>query len=113
MEETAEPSIAQLLGRKQGNKRATANSTKKRTRQTISKTSEEAAPAATSADRTGFAEDFNGCRFKVSLFDESSENHFRAMDSISKLCGEPEEGSLDESEIQRLSSSITFLRYIN
>ncbi|GMJ01191.1 hypothetical protein like AT1G19485 [Hibiscus trionum] len=47
---------------------------------------------------------------KVSVFDYSIENHFRAMDTISKLCEEPKNISLDETDIQRFSSSITFLR---
>ncbi|KAK3043542.1 hypothetical protein RJ639_002121 [Escallonia herrerae] len=45
---------------------------------------------------------------KVSLFDESVENHFKAVDTISELCGEAE-GELDQAEIARLSSSVTFL----
>ncbi|XP_057984863.1 uncharacterized protein LOC110640094 isoform X3 [Hevea brasiliensis] len=52
----------------------------------------------------------NGAGINVSLFDYSVENHFKAMDTISKLCGEAETDSLQEDEIQRLSSSITFLR---
>lgn len=59
---------------------------------------------------TGFAEETNGFRVRVSMFDESIENHFRAMDTISELCGEADESELDVKEIQRLKSSITFLR---
>ncbi|XP_015901975.2 uncharacterized protein LOC107434962 isoform X2 [Ziziphus jujuba] len=110
MDEAAEPSIAQLLGRKRGKTTPAANSTKKQTRQTISATTGETFPPSPPADQQNCKEDSHGCRFKVSLFDESVENHFRAMDTISKLCREPEEGSVDQSEIQRLSSSITFLR---
>ncbi|XP_040972627.1 uncharacterized protein [Gossypium hirsutum] len=47
---------------------------------------------------------------KVSVFDYSVENHFRAMDTISKLCEEPKIDGLDETDIRRFSSSITFLR---
>lgn len=47
---------------------------------------------------------------RVSIFDCSIENHFRAMDTISKLCEEPESDGPDETDIQRFSSSITFLR---
>ncbi|XP_027173234.1 uncharacterized protein LOC113772936 [Coffea eugenioides] len=46
----------------------------------------------------------------VSLFDDSVENHFKAVDNISKLCGETDMDDFDPAEIQRLSSSITFLR---
>ncbi|KAK1404734.1 putative general transcription factor 3C polypeptide 2-like [Heracleum sosnowskyi] len=46
---------------------------------------------------------------EVSLFDNSVENHFRDMDKIAELCGESEL-QFDQNELQRLSSSITFLR---
>ncbi|PON78969.1 Guanine nucleotide-binding protein, beta subunit [Parasponia andersonii] len=50
---------------------------------------------------------------RVSKFDYSVENHLNAMDRISELCGEAvEEGGLDESEIRRFSSSLTFLRQV-
>ncbi|KAK8517948.1 hypothetical protein V6N12_016782 [Hibiscus sabdariffa] len=52
----------------------------------------------------------DGPRVKVSVFDDSIENHFRAMDTISKLCEEPKNDDLDETDVQRFSSSITFLR---
>ncbi|XP_021911148.1 uncharacterized protein LOC110824976, partial [Carica papaya] len=52
----------------------------------------------------------NDARVNVSTFDYSVENHLNVMDKISKLCGEGDFDHLDESEIQRLSSSITFLR---
>lgn len=55
----------------------------------------------------------NGAGIRVSLFDYSVENHFKAMDTISKLCEEAESDSLQEAEIQRLSSSITFLKSVN
>ncbi|XVF32182.1 hypothetical protein REPUB_Repub17cG0059900 [Reevesia pubescens] len=47
---------------------------------------------------------------RVSIFDYSIENHFRAMDTISKLCEESKIEGLDETDIQRFFSSITFLR---
>ncbi|KAL3536134.1 hypothetical protein ACH5RR_004595 [Cinchona calisaya] len=46
----------------------------------------------------------------VSFFDDSVYNHFKAVDTISKLCGEPDTDDFDPSEIRRFSSSITFLR---
>ncbi|XVE78102.1 hypothetical protein DITRI_Ditri13aG0117000 [Diplodiscus trichospermus] len=51
-----------------------------------------------------------GAGVRVSTFDFSIENHFRAMDTISKLCEEPKIEGLDETDIQRFSSSVTFLR---
>lgn len=49
---------------------------------------------------------------RISLFDFSVENFFRDMDTIARLCGEEERhATLEDSEIQRMSSSITFLRY--
>ncbi|KAE8726507.1 DNA binding protein, putative isoform 2 [Hibiscus syriacus] len=47
---------------------------------------------------------------KVSVFDDSIENHFRAMYTVSKICEEPKNDDLDETDMQRFSSSITFLR---
>ncbi|CAK7336486.1 unnamed protein product [Dovyalis caffra] len=51
----------------------------------------------------------NGAGIRVSAFDYSIENHFQAMDMISKLCGETETDSVEETEIQCYKSSITFL----
>ncbi|XP_030531704.1 uncharacterized protein LOC115741837 isoform X2 [Rhodamnia argentea] len=45
---------------------------------------------------------------RVWPFDCSIENHFRAVDSAAELCGEAEVGALDDGEIARLSSSISF-----
>lgn len=47
---------------------------------------------------------------RVSMFDYSIENHFRAMDTIFELCEEPVLEGPDETDIRRFSSSITFLR---
>ncbi|GKU98344.1 hypothetical protein SLEP1_g11358 [Rubroshorea leprosula] len=52
----------------------------------------------------------DGPGVRVSMFDYSVENHLRAINTISKLCGEPENDGLDECDIQRPSSSITFIR---
>lgn len=49
-------------------------------------------------------------RISVSLFDYSVENHFKAIDTISKLTGVPEIDDSDQAEINRLASSITFLK---
>lgn len=48
---------------------------------------------------------------KVSVFDCSVENHFKAIDAIFKLCGEEEFSvGVEDKEVVRLSSAITFLR---
>lgn len=49
---------------------------------------------------------------KISLFDYSVENHLKAVNSINDLCGETTT-DLDENDINRLSSSVTFLRCVN
>ena len=56
----------------------------------------------------------NGDRVTVSKFDYCVGNYFRAIETISKLCGEDDEDyyALQQTEIQRLSSSLTFLRQI-
>ena len=58
--------------------------------------------------------DCNGDRVTVSKFDYCVDNYFRAIKTISKLCGEDDEDyyALQQTEIQRLSSSHTFLRQI-
>jgi len=49
---------------------------------------------------------------RIALFDFLVENFFRDMDTIDRLCGKEEGGAaIDQSEIQRMSSSVTFLRY--
>ncbi|KAG7597602.1 WD40-repeat-containing domain superfamily [Arabidopsis suecica] len=45
----------------------------------------------------------------ISLFDYSVENHLKAVDSISDLCGEAI-ADIDENDINTFSSSVTFLR---
>lgn len=52
----------------------------------------------------------NDTGVRVSIFDYSVDKHFNALDTISKLCEEPESEGLDESDVQRLSSTVTFLR---
>ncbi|XP_075514535.1 uncharacterized protein LOC142549461 isoform X2 [Primulina tabacum] len=49
-------------------------------------------------------------KISVSEFDYSVENHFKAVDSIVKLCGQSGTVDSDQSEIERFSNSITFLR---
>jgi hypothetical protein len=98
-----EPPIAELLGIKKRGKK-----TKKKIGKTAKK--EEGVDVAVE-NPTGSAEDCsNGPRVTVSAFDYSVENHFRAVDTISQLCGEADDGGLEESEVQRLASSVTFLR---
>ncbi|XP_043704706.1 uncharacterized protein LOC122654606 isoform X2 [Telopea speciosissima] len=46
----------------------------------------------------------------VSVFDYSVESHFRAIDTISKLCGEEGEEALGMCEIEQLTARVTFLR---
>ncbi|CAH9082720.1 unnamed protein product [Cuscuta epithymum] len=47
---------------------------------------------------------------EVLLFDYSVENHFRAIETVSKLCGEPDiDDFTDQADLQRFGSSITFL----
>ncbi|VVA91875.1 unnamed protein product [Arabis nemorensis] len=46
---------------------------------------------------------------RISLFDYSVENHLKAVESISDLCGEANT-DINETVMNRLSSSVTFLR---
>ncbi|KAJ1375714.1 AT hook, DNA-binding motif, partial [Sesbania bispinosa] len=64
-----------------------------------------------SANKGGGANTSNGAT--ISLFDFSVENFFRDMDTIARLCRDEEEEcdtAIEQSEIQRMSSFITFLR---
>ena len=55
--------------------------------------------------------DCNGDKVTVSKFDYCVDNYFKAIETISKLCGEDDEDyALQQTEIQRLSASLTFLR---
>ncbi|GMH26343.1 hypothetical protein Nepgr_028186 [Nepenthes gracilis] len=45
----------------------------------------------------------------LSLFDYSIENYFREMDMALKICGEPVTANFEESEVDRLLSTVTFL----
>lgn len=49
-----------------------------------------------------------GC--SISTFDYSVENHLKAVDSISDLCGGEAGTGIEETDINRLSSSVTFLK---
>lgn len=58
-------------------------------------------------------EDNNAPEVPVSLFDYSLENHFKALDTIYRLCGEEADThAVPQSEIERLSSTIIFLRLV-
>lgn len=69
-------------------------------------------PSKRKAEPPGGAreEDYNDPTVRVSPFDYSVENHFTAMETVSKLCREDEE--LDESEVKLLPYSVTFLRQV-
>lgn len=114
-EDQEEPPIAELLGvkKKKTNKKVVSSPTTRTTTGVKAKKKKGGPAAVDSAAQypTGSAEDCcNAPKVTVLKFDNSVENHFRAIDTISQLCGQPEEGALEEREIQQLSSSITFLR---
>lgn len=61
--------------------------------------------------RTGCTEDHESPEAPVSLFGYSDDNYFITMDTISQLCREEAEvDSVQESEIEWLSSTIIFLK---
>ncbi|KAF3972575.1 hypothetical protein CMV_003925 [Castanea mollissima] len=113
-----EPPISELLSAKRGKKKK--KKTTATTTEGAAKKKKKDAPvsSANAENPSGFAENCNGEKVTVLAFDESVENHFKAIDTISKLCGEAEEDDapIEESEIKRLSSSITFIsewKYFN
>ncbi|KAJ8532716.1 hypothetical protein K7X08_015605 [Anisodus acutangulus] len=72
--------------------------------------------SATAPEKVHGGESPSPSGISVSLFDYSVENHFKAVDTISKLTGVPEIDDTDKVELNRLASSITFLaewRYLN
>jgi general transcription factor 3C polypeptide 2 len=87
---------------------------KKKKKTKANKESERVADdSATAAnDEGGGGSTSSGANPKVSLFDISVENFFEDMDTIAKLCGEEERNTaVEQSEIKRMFSSVTFLRY--
>ncbi len=103
-----EPPISKLFSIKRGKKKKKNNNNKEKDDVPVDSVNAE--------NPSGSSEDCNGNRVNVSEFDYDVENHFRAMETISKLCGETEEeeeedDALQETEIHRFSSSVTFLRY--
>lgn len=97
--------IAEVLRQRKGkNKKHKRKADKENNTQT-------SAGAGVILPNTTTREDWQG-NIRVSLFDNSVDNFFRDMDINSKLCGEVESDfQFDSSEIKRLSSSITFLKY--
>lgn len=112
-EDQEEPPIVELLGMKKKKKNIVVSSLRTRTT-TVLKAKKKGGPVA--LDSAGqylisSAEDCcNAPKVTVLKFDNSVENHFRTIDMISQLCGEPEDNALEERDIQPLSSSITFIR---
>ncbi|KAJ7956551.1 General transcription factor 3C polypeptide 2 [Quillaja saponaria] len=116
--ELEEPAIAELLhGRRQKKKKVVSSSEKVAVDAEIStgltskETDKKAENVAVEAQTsTGYFNGGNEARVRVSLFDCSVENFFGAIDTISKLCGVAEDDNIPQSELLRLSSSITFSR---
>ena len=109
-----EPPISELLSAKRGKKKKTTTTTTEGTAKKKKK-KDAPVPSANAENPSGYAENCNGEKVTVLAFDESVENHFKAIDAISKLCGETcteeDDAPIEESEIKRLSSSITFIRF--
>ena len=110
-----EPPISELLSAKRGKKKKTTTTTTEGTAKKKKKKKDAPVPSANAENPSGYAENCNGEKITVLAFDESVENHFKAIDAISKLCGETcteeDDAPIEESEIKRLSSSITFIRF--
>ncbi|CAI9778932.1 unnamed protein product [Fraxinus pennsylvanica] len=87
-----------------------SNSKKQKTRARSAEVARNTEPAQFS----GRTEQINSCTTSpgiiTSIFDYSVENHFKAVDTISRLCGDPEIIGSNQTEIQRFSNAITFLR---
>jgi len=106
-EEKDNLSIATLFNIKEKKKK------KKKKKTKANKESERVADdSATAANDEGGGSTSSGANPRISLFDISAENFFEDMDTIAKLCREEERNAaVEQSEIKRMFSSITFLRY--
>ena len=104
-EEGVEPPLAVLLRRKRGK----TKSAKKPSQIAPDPVPVDAEPIQIEPESSR-----NGpSTVSVSMFDDSVENHFRVMHTISELCGEAKEDEpVPETELQRLQSSTTFLRSV-
>ncbi|KAM5559532.1 hypothetical protein ABKV19_020943 [Rosa sericea] len=110
-EEEVEPPLGVLLARKRG-KTKSAKRASQATPHNTEPLQIEAEPVPIDAEPVPIEPENsrNGARVSVSMFDDSVENHFRVMHTISELCGDAEDEPLPASDIRRLSSSTTFLR---
>ncbi|XP_054812973.1 uncharacterized protein LOC129313686 [Prosopis cineraria] len=101
-EGSAEPSLAQQFGFSR------KKSLKRKAQRAFNKKANSVDVQA--EDSTRIHNDKSDPRVSISFFDYSVENFFKAMGMIDKLCGEEVDSYLEQSEIQRLSASVTFLR---
>lgn len=76
--------------------------------------SEKVAVDSATAPNNGGSGSSSDANPRICLFDLSADNFFRDMDTIARLCGEEERNAaVEQSEIKRMSSSVTFLRYMD
>jgi len=99
--------IAQLMDCNKKEKNKKKKKAKRATEGVAVKTS-----AANSATANNGADVTAVSGVRIALFDFSVENFFRDMDTIVRLCGQEDDvAGTDQMEIQRMSSSVIFLRY--
>ncbi|XP_027365109.1 uncharacterized protein LOC113872072 isoform X2 [Abrus precatorius] len=99
--------IAELFHLK-GKKNKTKKKSKNETEPVAAK---EAADSATAITVNNGDDVSTSSGVRISSFDFSVDKFFRSMDTIARLCGEEErDADSEQSEIRRMSSSITFLR---
>lgn len=110
MEEQAEPLVRQEAVHELGEKTSKKKDIVYQRRKQKGSKKKEGQPVL--LDQPGLideqAEESHASVSGVSPFDHSVENHFRAMDKISVLCGE-EADLVEEAEMKRLSEMVTFL----
>ncbi|KAI8553561.1 hypothetical protein RHMOL_Rhmol05G0025300 [Rhododendron molle] len=102
--------IAQMVSKRQGKKNVKSESKKKTGERRKKKTQSVAVDQESLLGYEEGQKDDAPPGITVSAFDYSAENYLNVVDKICKLCGQAKSDDLDENEIERLSSFVTFVR---
>ncbi|XP_058214254.1 uncharacterized protein LOC131325816 isoform X2 [Rhododendron vialii] len=102
--------IAQMVSKRQGKKNMKSEAKKKTGERRKKKKQSVAVDQESLLGYEEGQKDDTPPGITVSAFDYSAENYLNVVDKICKLCGQAKSDDLDENEIKRLSSFVTFVR---